>query len=105
MLGCRAGSVYVQQVQGMTAETVPVCEHHWVETHQSDFPPAIRWVRQCSQCDRIDGGDLTEQLAPLAAEVAKLREKVQPVRDAWAIRAALTRATPAPTGRTSPDHG
>jgi hypothetical protein len=40
----------------------PPCEHHWVCTHQPDFPAEVYWIIQCSQCGGFDGADLTRSV-------------------------------------------
>jgi hypothetical protein len=38
------------------------CDHHWISTHQPDFPAPIYWVDRCSQCGAYDGAAFANQL-------------------------------------------
>jgi hypothetical protein len=44
------------------ASAIEPCDHHWISSHQPDFPRAIYWIRQCSFCHAFDGEDLKNQV-------------------------------------------
>ena len=53
----------IRQATAELPSAVALCEHHWINKHQPDFPPQIYWIRQCSLCSRIDGKDIADQVA------------------------------------------
>lgn len=48
------------------------CEHHWVSSHQPDFPPEVYWIAQCSQCGIFNGALLAEQVEQLRSQVNEM---------------------------------
>jgi len=74
---------------GPTAQ-VRCDEHHWVSTHQPDFP--VYWIRQCSLCGYYDPVDMAEQIRRHATtpEQASLKAERDAVLDALGrVRALL----------------
>lgn len=55
----------------------PHCEHHWVSTHQPDFPKSIFWIEVCSICDDINGAALTQSVQKLEYELERLRRELR----------------------------
>lgn len=56
------------------------CEHHWVHSHQPDFPSEVYWVGRCSQCHAFEGAEFERQVAPLRAERDVLAGQVAAIR-------------------------
>jgi hypothetical protein len=65
---CDAGISEQDRQQWQEGPAFAYCDHHWISRHQPDFPDPIYWVTHCSQCGRVSGDQLREELAPLLAE-------------------------------------
>lgn len=52
------------------------CEHHWVSSHQPDFPREIYWIEQCSLCDRFNGAALKKSVEGMLARIDRLEHEL-----------------------------